>query len=114
MSVTRNFGPLDQIPLTTKAIMREVGLMARERVVRRTRAGHGTNNAPFPPYSAAYAAKKAGALYDASAKGGARQTFQAIRGSGGGKVNLTVSGAMLNDIVLGKVDDDEVELRFSK
>ncbi len=95
MSVTRNFGPLDQIPLTTKAIMREVGLMARERVVRRTREGKTTENAVMQAYSPGYAARKANEL-------------------GSSKPNLTVSGAMLNDIVLQDVQDDEVTLGFSK
>jgi hypothetical protein len=113
VSVTRNFGPLDEIPLTTKTIMREVGLMVRERIVRRTRTGQGTD-APLAPYSTGYAAKKSGALYDSSARGGARATFNAIRASSGGKVNLTVSGSMLNDIGITKVADDEVELGFAK
>lgn len=95
MSVTRNFGPLDQIPLTTKQIMREVGLLARERVVRRTRDGKTTDNAPMQPYSAGYAARKGQEL-------------------GTTTPNLTVSGGMLNDIVLQDVQDDEVTLGFSK
>jgi len=113
MTVTRNFGPLDQIKLTDKALMREVGLMVRERIVRRTRAGTGTDGQPFAPYSARYAAMKSGALYDSSARGGAKAAFQAIRASGGGRVNLTVSGAMLNDITILRLTDTEVELGFS-
>ena len=95
MSVTRNFGPLDQIPLTTKAIMRDVGLMARERVVRRTREGKTTDNAPMAPYSPGYAKRKGKEL-------------------GTSAPNLTVSGAMLNDIILDNIQDDEVSLTFSK
>ena len=94
MPVTRNFGPLDQIPLTDAQLMREVGLMVRERIVRRTRAGEGVDGA-FQPYSASYAAQKRKAL------------------GGSGTVNLTASGAMLNAIVLTKVTDDEVEIGFS-
>jgi len=56
MPVTRNFGPLDQIKLTDKTLMREVGLMTRERIVRRTRDGKSTDGTPFAPYSAGYAA----------------------------------------------------------
>jgi len=93
MPVTRNFGPLDQIKLTDKALMREVGLMIRERIVRRTRQGIGVDG-PFKPYSRSYAAKKAEEL-------------------GSGPVNLTVSGGILNAIVLTRVEDDEVELGFS-
>jgi hypothetical protein len=95
MSVTRNFGPLDQIPLTTKAIMREVGLLARERVVRRTRQGQTTEGGRMQPYSPSYAKRKGKEL-------------------GTTQPNLTVSGAMLNDIVLQNVQDDEVTLGFSK
>lgn len=95
MPVTRNFGPLDQIKLTDKGIMREVGLLARERVVRRTRDGKGTENAALKPYSASYAERKRKEL-------------------GTDKPNLTVSGAMLNDIILTRIEDDEVELGFSK
>lgn len=93
MPVTRNFGPLDKIPLTDKALMREVGLMVRERIVRRTRQGIGVDG-PFQPYSAEYRATKAKEL-------------------GAGVVNLTVSGAMLNAITIVRVEDDEVELGFT-
>jgi hypothetical protein len=95
MSVTRNFGPLDQIPLTNREVMKEVGLLVRERVVRRTRAGTSTDGAPFAAYSPGYAKRKGAEL-------------------GTTTPNLTVSGAMLNDIVLTKIADDEVELGFSK
>jgi hypothetical protein len=95
MSVTRNFGALDQIALTDKAIMRDVGLMARERIVRRTRQGTGTDGAPFRPYAASYAKAKAAEL-------------------GGGRVNLTVSGSMLNDIGILDVTADTVTLGFKK
>lgn len=93
MSVTRNYGRLDQVPLTDRALMREVGLLARERIVRRTRAGQGTEG-PFKPYSAGYAKAK-------------------TKDVGGGQVNLTLSGAMLNAITITSVSDDEVELGFS-
>ncbi len=92
-NVTRNFGPLDQIKLTDKALMREVGLMVRERIVRRTRQGVGVDG-PFKPYSPGYATLKAAAL-------------------GAGPVNLTVSGGMLNAITITRVEDDEVELGFT-
>lgn len=95
MSVTRNFGPLDEIKLTDRDLMREVGLLARERIVRRTRAGQGTDGAPFKAYSPGYAAEKAKEL-------------------GNSRPNLTVSGAMLNDITILSVTDDTVELGFSR
>jgi len=92
MSVTRNFGPLTSIPLTNRALMREVGLLVRERIQRRTRQGQGTDR-PLTAYSPGYAARKAQEL-------------------GAGRVNLTVSGAMLNDITILRVTDTEVELGF--
>jgi hypothetical protein len=92
--VTRNFGPLDQIKLTDRTLMREVGLLARERIYRRTVSGQQTGGAPFRPYSAGYAAQKTQAL-------------------GSAKVNLQVSGAMLNAMAITRVDDDEVELGFA-
>jgi hypothetical protein len=93
-TITRNFGPLDGIKLTDKALMREVGLLARERIYRRTVSGQATGGSPFAPYSAGYAALKKKEL-------------------GAGKVNLQVSGAMLNAIQITRVDDTEVELGFS-
>lgn len=93
-TVTRNFGPLDKIPLTDKALMREVGLLVRERIYRRTTFGQQTGRAPFAPYSARYAAQKAREL-------------------GSAKVNLQLSGAMLNAIQITRVTEDEVELGFT-
>jgi hypothetical protein len=93
LSVTRNFAKLDTIPLTDAATMRDVGLLARERIVRRTRAGKGTDNAPFEPYSADYRARKGKEL-------------------GASHPNLTVSGTMLNDITILHVDNDTVTLGF--
>lgn len=93
MSPTRNFGPLDQMSFTDKQLMREIGLMARERIVRRTRSGQGVD-APFQSYSSEYAVLKAKVL-------------------GAGTVNLTVSGRMLNEIVITDVTDTTVELGFS-
>ena len=95
MPVTRNFGRLDRIPLTTKALMRDVGLLARERVLRRTRQGQDTHGRSFRPYSARYASQKAGL-------------------GGSGRVNLTLSGDMLNAITITRVTDDTVELGFKR
>lgn len=95
MSVARNFGPLDKITLTDRALMREVGLMLRERIVRRTRQGIGTDGKAFQPYSESYAQQKGKEL-------------------GTTRPNLTVSGSMLNDIVITVVSDDTVELSFSR
>lgn len=96
MPITRNFPPLTDIKLTNRAVMREVGLLARERIIRRTRSGQDVDGAPFEPYSARYAAQKAAAV------GGPTQP------------NLTLSGSMLNDIAILHVADDEVEIGFSR
>lgn len=93
-TVTRNFGPLDRIKLTDRTVMREVGLLARERIIRRTVAGQSTDGSSFQPYSEGYAERKAAEL-------------------GGGSVNLQASGAMLNGIQITAVTDDSVELGFT-
>lgn len=86
--------PLGDLPLTNEQLMREIGLLARERIVRRTLAGLDQDEARFAPYSAAYAAQKAAEL-------------------GLGGVNLQVSGAMLNAIVITEVTSATVTLGFS-
>ena len=91
--VTRNFGPLTNIQLSTPELMREIGLQAIEIIRRRTRAGMGVEG-PFPRYSPGYAAWKAQAV------------------GGGGTVNLTLSGRMLNDLTITRVTATEVELGF--
>lgn len=74
--------------------MREIGLLVRERVVRRTRAGTSATGAPFAPYSRGYAEQKAKAL------------------GGGGTVNLTVSGGMLNALQVLDVTDTSVTVGY--
>lgn len=79
VSVTRNFPPLDQTVFVTEPDWRRIGLLARERIVRRTLSGRDEDDAAFAPYSAGYLAQRA--------KIGASAT-----------PNLTLSGAMLNAI----------------
>lgn len=74
ITVSRNWS-LDDLELVTVEDMREIGLLQRERMVRRTLAGQDVNGQPFKPYSEAYAAQKG-------------STF----------VNLQVSGNMLNHL----------------
>lgn len=95
VTVKLNFQPLAGIHLTTRAIMKEVGLLARERIIRRTLSGTDEEGKPFTPYSPGYAAMKAKAL------------------AGSGTVNLQVSGAMLNAITITKLTDDTVTLGFT-
>ena len=96
MSVTRNFGRLDHIALTNKPLMRELALLARERIILRTRQGRDADGAPFRPYSPGYAARK-------------RQEV-----AGPTQPNLTLSGAMLGDISILSVSDDTAELGFNR
>lgn len=94
VTVRVNFKPLADFPLSTKELMKEIGLLARERILRRTAAGRDERDQAFRPYSAAYALQKAKEL-------------------GPGGVNLQVSGAMLNAIVVTKVTEKSVTLEFS-
>lgn len=93
VSVIRVGKPLADVPLSTEPLMRDVGLLARERILRRTLAGIDQNGATFQPYSAAYALRKALEL-----------------GSAG--VNLQVSGAMLNALTITEVTPTTVTLGF--
>ncbi|MEO8520049.1 MAG: hypothetical protein ABI603_01725 [Acidobacteriota bacterium] len=87
ITVRRSFTvKLDTLKLTTKADMREIGLLARERIVTRTLAGQGVDG-PFRPYSSAYAKRK-----------------------GSSAVNLQVSGNMLNQLQIVDVTDTSVRL----
>ena len=94
--VSRNFGRLDAIPLTDRRIMREVGLLARERIIRRTRQGQSVTGRPFRPYTAAYRAQKAKELKRVA------------------RVDLTLSGSMLNDVTLTEVTPTTVEIGFKR
>jgi hypothetical protein len=95
--VVKNSIPnLSTLQLTNRQIMREVGLMAREAIVRRTIAGRDAKGGAFQPYSPAYAERKA------------------KEGVGGGNVNLQVSGAMLNDLQIVDVTDESVTLGWLK
>jgi len=95
ITVTKNFGPLTQLDLSTKELMREIGLLARERIIRRTVSGRDQHDQAFKPYSTGYAAEKAKHL-------------------GAGPVNLQVSGDMLNAIALIEVTDTSVTLGFTR
>lgn len=73
--------PLDRLELVTGSDMRDVALLMRERIVRRTLAGTDADGRAFAPYSPSYADAKRRAL-------------------GSSQVNLQVSGAMLNDLTV--------------
>jgi hypothetical protein len=88
-------GPrLSETQFTTRDLMREIGLLVRERVLRRTIGGTDANDAPFTPYSATYAALKSAEL-------------------GTSDVNLQVSGAMLNALQILDVTDHSVTMGYA-
>lgn len=91
ISITRNFESLVDLKFVTAADMREIGLLARERIIRRTIAGTDATGAPFAPYSAGYAELKGRAV-------------------GGGGVNLQLSGNMLNHLQIVEVTETSVTL----
>jgi hypothetical protein len=95
VTVTRNFDSLVDLELVTRDDMRELGLLARERIVTRTREGLDANSAPFAPYSEGYAKQKQAAL-------------------GHANVDLQVSGNMLNHLTIVDVDDDSVTLGWAQ
>lgn len=95
ISLSRNFPSLADLVLVTKADMREIGLLARERIVRRTRQGLAADGAPFEPYSPDYALQKAAAL-------------------GIARVNLEVSGNMLNHLTIVDLTDTSVTLGWTQ
>lgn len=93
LALSKSFGPLANRKLVDREFMREVGLLARERVIRRTLAGQDQEGAPFAPYSAQYAAVKQQEL-------------------GTSNVNLQVSGRMLQGLVIVALTDNSVTLGF--
>lgn len=95
VSVTKNFN-LKTLELTDRQLMREVGLLARERIYSRTISGRDEDNQPFRPYSADYKATKQRELGKSS------------------PVNLQLSGGMLNALTILAVTDDSVTLGFSR
>jgi hypothetical protein len=94
VTVSRNFQSLADLDLTKAEDMREIGLLMRERIVRRTQEGQGPEG-PFAPLSDGYAKRKQAAL-------------------GTSRPDLTVSGNMLNDLTIVAVDDDSVTLGWNK
>lgn len=95
VSVTRNFGPLTDLRLLGRDDWDRVGRLARERLVLRTRQGRDREDNLFSPYTPAYAEQKAKAL------------------GTGHRVDLTVSGDMLNAISV-EADEQGVTLAFNR
>ncbi len=91
--------PSDAIfPFTDRELMREIGLLAREKILRRTASGVDSSGDPFKPYSEGYA----------------KQKGKALGASAGGAVNLQASGDMLNALTITDVGDDFVEIGFNR
>jgi hypothetical protein len=98
--ITRSFGPLTNLQLVTAEDMRQIGLLAREQMLRRVGRGVDVHGQAFQPYSPGYAAAK----------------HQGV--GGGSAVNLQVSGGMLNDLTVvsaeATADKASVTLGWSK
>jgi hypothetical protein len=100
IKVTRHFSLSDMTrKLVTKADMRDVGLLARERIIARTLRGESASGGGFAPYTEGYAKAKRAAL-------------------GTSTVNLQVSGNMLNDLQITEIsvtaDEARVRLGWEK
>jgi hypothetical protein len=94
VTVTRNFEPLTTTTLLNRDDWDRVGRLARERIILRTRQGRDRDDRLMHPYSPEYAKAKAEAL-------------------GTRRVDLTVSGEMLNNITI-EPDKDGVTLTFTR
>lgn len=95
VTIKRNFDSLTELDLVTREDMREIGLLARERIVTRTREGLDASLQPFAPYSEAYEAQKQAAL-------------------GHANVDLQVSGNMLNHLGIVDVTENTVTLGWAQ
>jgi len=91
IKVSKDFGPLT-INLTAQD-MREVGDLLVQRIRTRTEAGVDVHGAGFRAYSQEYAAEKSKAL-------------------GHARVDLTVSGRMLNDMQVTAATATTAEISF--
>lgn len=92
--IRNNMPRLTELKFTNRELMREIGLMAREAIIRRTLAGKDANGAAFQPYSASYAATKAKEL-------------------GVSNPNLQVSGGMLRNLTIVDLTDTNVTLGWN-
>lgn len=93
--VTTNFTVGDRVEFTNEQIMREVGLLARDLIRRRTQRGISADGSAFTPYSPQYRTQKQQQLGKSS------------------PVDLTVSGGMLNALQIVEVTKTTVVLGFT-
>jgi hypothetical protein len=96
VSVTHNIRNLGKLMTVPAEDMREIGLLARELIIRHTLAGVDEDGNAFVPYSPGYEAQKRAALGSAA------------------PVNLQVSGNMLNHLVVTEVADNKVTLGWNQ
>jgi phage gpG-like protein len=89
--VSRDFGPISLA--LTQEDMREVGDLFVRRIRTRTEGGRDVNGSPFRDYSPGYAEAKLAAL-------------------GHSRVDLTVSGRMLNDMQVTSTTNTTATISF--
>lgn len=119
VTVRQNFEPLSTLPLTTPGRMKQIGEEVITLIKQRTERGLDYQNAPFHPYSDRYREQKGAALLGSTLKSRRMQKqkgggYAGARVSWFGPVDLTVSGAMLGDIVIVGLTDDSVTIGFSR
>lgn len=93
VTVTVNGPKLDELPITSEALMKEIGLLAERLIRTRTERQIDVNGAPFRPLSAGYAKQKAQAGLSPVP-------------------DLTVSGRMLNDMTVTEVTKNTATIGF--
>ena len=91
----------DTLQLVTAPVMREIGKLAVEEILRQTDAGRDYQGRPFKPYSEGYAERKA------TYRGGRMGA-----NVGTGTPDLKVTGRMLNDMQIVGVTPRRVTLGF--
>lgn len=94
--VRKNFVRLRDIKLVTREDMFQLGGQIINRITARTNMGIGADGQRFAPYSAAYAKQRA------------------TNGLGTSRVDLNVSGEMLNAMTVEEVTDTRVVVGFGK
>lgn len=91
--VSRNFGPLAEIPLSSAQLMREIGDFVVRLIRTRTEKGIDVRGVAFQPLSPSYAKQKQKHL-------------------GHSRADLTVSGGMLNDMGITQASARAVQIGF--
>jgi hypothetical protein len=95
VTVRASFDVGEAFAVSDESVMRDVGLLARELILRRTARGVSADGSPFAPYSPGYIKSKSRAVGLAA------------------PVNLRASGAMLNALQIVEVTKDRVVLGFA-